>query len=42
MALVTEHPSQVCYTADPEKVTLAANKVFRSYNVEETGSQITH
>ena len=39
-ALITEHPDQVCFTCDPEKVTRAANMVFRQFNVEETGRNI--
>ena len=40
MALQTEHPDQICFTTEPEKVTQAANMVFRQFNVEETGRSI--
>ena len=39
-ALADEHPTQVCFTFDEQKVMQASDLIFRSYNVEETGHQI--
>ena len=39
-ALADEHPTQVCFTYDEQKVLQASQLIFRTYNVEETGHSI--
>ena len=39
-ALVNEHPTQICYTADIDKVQQAAEMVFREFQMEDHGHEM--